>query len=183
MTSTANLGSSRSQRPDHFGPGTAPIDWDLTPIAPIPRAVPVQVGLSTVDTSVEDNSYLTPRRMPVREPVRRPNIRVQARFDSLQRWEGRVAEVTKSSFTAITVDLAAAIEEEVEFGLDEVSRDDLDLVEPGAVFYWSIGYRTEPSGERSRCSVLVFRRLPAWSSRDITLAVQRAKSLKNRLGW
>jgi hypothetical protein len=74
-------------------------------------------------------------------------------------------------------------EEIVEFDIEEVSPGDHCLVEPGSVFYWSIGYRTDPSGERSRSSVLVFRRLPAWSAQELKRAKEDAADLRKRLGW
>jgi hypothetical protein len=41
--------------------------------------------------------------------------------------------------------------------------DDRSMVVPGAIFDWSIGYRQDEGGTRTRVSRLVFRRLPAWS--------------------
>jgi hypothetical protein len=100
---------------------------------------------------------------PVVLPAPRPPApRPQATFDALQKWEGRVVEVLDSAFMAVVTDSSdPANEELVEFDIEEVSPGDQFLVECGSVFYWSIGYRTDPSGERSRSSVLVFRRLPA----------------------
>lgn len=122
---------------------------------------------------------------PVVPPVALPQrSQSQPRFDALQKWQGQVSEVTNSTFTALLLDLLEpSVEEEAEFDLEEVSRGDLDLVEPGAVFYWSVGYRTEPSGERSRSSVLVFRRLPAWTDRDLQRAQDRAKELRDSFEW
>lgn len=123
--------------------------------------------------------------LPVIPPVPLPErMQAQPRFDALQKWEGQVTEVDDSTFTAVLLDIQEpSVEEEAEFDFEEVSRGDLDLVAPGAVFYWSVGYRTEPSGERSRSSVLVFRRLPAWSKRDVQRAADRVKELRDSFGW
>lgn len=149
--------------------------------------VPAQAQMpQTIDTaspSSYDNGDV--RRLPLVPPVRVPRpSRPQSRFDALQKWEGRVLDIADSTFTAIVVDgMVSGVEEEVEFDLEEVTPGDLDLVVPGAVFYWSIGYRTEPSGERSRSSVLVFRRLPVWSEKDLQRTQLRVRELRHRLGW
>lgn len=115
---------------------------------------------------------------------RTPAPRPQATFDALQKWEGRVIEVLESMFTAVVTDFDEPYNEEfVEFDIEEVSPGDRFLVESGSVFYWSIGYRTDPSGERSRSSVLVFRRLPSWTALDLVRAREDAADLRKRLGW
>lgn len=106
----------------------------------------------------------------------------QPEFDALQKWEGHVVSVTETDFTATLVDLTQpGIEEEAVLGLSEVTEDDLPLVRPGAVFYWSVGYRVDQSGERSRSSVIWFRRLPAWTEKEIERAQARAAELKAKL--
>ena len=141
----------------------------------------LRVSETTEGRPVEDDETVWPLVAPFRLPSSR---QAQPRFDALQKWEGRVLQVGDSTFTAVVVDaVEAGVEEEAEFDLEEVSPGDLDLVEPGAIFYWSIGYRTEPSGERSRSSVLVFRRLPAWSAKDLSRAASRADEIRDRLGW
>jgi len=107
----------------------------------------------------------------------------QSRFRSLQSWEGRVIEVCKDSFVAVLEDLTMpGTEEQVELDLGDVSPDDGPLVVPGAVFYWSIGYREDPSGARSRSSELRFQRLPRWSSKDVSGIADRVEALKARTG-
>jgi hypothetical protein len=107
----------------------------------------------------------------------------QAKFRSLQSWEGRVVEVSEDSFVATLVDLTMpGTEEHVELDLEEVTRDDRHLVIPGAVFYWSIGYREDPSGSRSRASEIRFRRLPRWSAREVADIAVRVDALKALTG-
>lgn len=90
---------------------------------------------------------------------------------------------TPSTFGAVVVALRGLPTEElVEFDLDEITPDDIQMVVPGAVFYWSIGYREERSGERSRSSIIRFRRLPAWSPGDIERNDHRVAELKTKLG-
>lgn len=160
-----------------------------TPASNIPRQAWTLCPAEASEVAPRDNERTALGHagvfLPVVPPVLLPErVQTQPRFDALQKWEGQVTEVDDSTFTAVLLDvLEPSVEEEVEFDLEEVSRGDLDLVTPGAVFYWSVGYRTETSGERSRSSVLVFRRLPAWSEADLQKAADRAKELRDRFGW
>ena len=106
-------------------------------------------------------------------------------FRPLQKWEGFVLEVKDNSFTARLVDQSnpGTGDEEVELSLEEISPDDLALVAPGAIFYWSIGYETTSSGQRKRSSVIRLRRLPAWSAKDIETAQNKASELYKALQW
>lgn len=102
----------------------------------------------------------------------------QETFFALQRWEGVVTECRDDTFLARLTDLTAeGPAEEVELPLTDVSPEDLPLVELGAVFYWSIGYRDESSGRRLRASTLRFRRLPVWSEHELEAAAERAAEI------
>lgn len=104
-------------------------------------------------------------------------------FRALQRWEGVVLECRDESFLARLTDLTEeGPTEEVELSLSDVPREDLDLVELGAVFYWSIGYRDEVGGGRSRSSTLRFRRLPLWSKQELEAAAERAAGIARVFG-
>lgn len=91
------------------------------------------------------------------------------RVELLQQWEGVVEEVEGEEFFARLSDRTnPAREQEVAtFECAEVSTDDLPLLVPGAVFYWSISYRVARHGQKTRTSSIKFRRLPAWSANDI----------------
>jgi hypothetical protein len=110
-----------------------------------------------------------------------PSFRFQRweeNFITLARWEGRVLEVTESSLIAALIDELdhESPEEEARIPIDEISPADLELVKPGALFYWSIGYRLSGSGQRFRESVIRFRRLPRWSIEEIEHARRRVES-------
>jgi len=109
----------------------------------------------------------------------------QVPFETLQKWEGYVTYVKKDSFIAKLVDLTNHIpDEEVEIGFEEIAKEDIELVEPGAVFYWNIGYHERHSG-RERSSLIRFRRLPVWSQDEINSDKLRAKvkAIQNDLDW
>lgn len=104
--------------------------------------------------------------------------------EALQKWEGQVLWLTTDGFVAKLADLTGeGPEEDAEFSLDDVSVADRPLVKPGGVFYWSVGYRVAVRGQRSRESVLRFRRLPTWSKADRQEAATRAAGWKARLRW
>lgn len=100
-------------------------------------------------------------------------------FIALQKWQGIVLRVTSTTFRARLIDQTRPNpEEEAEFSKDEISPDDLRLLEPGAIFYWSIGYLDKKSGQRIRESVILFRRLPAWTEKELKEAEVEARELK-----
>lgn len=108
----------------------------------------------------------------------------QNAFTSLQKWEGVVLEVREDSFLARLVDLTRpGPDEEAEFSLDEISKEDRPLVRPGAIFYWNIGYHESYSGQRTRVSIIRFRRLPAWTQEEIEAARQEAERIRTSIGW
>lgn len=105
------------------------------------------------------------------------------RFRSLQGWEGVVEEVSDRTFTARLFDLSRPeIEEVAEFEVAEVFEDDRSLLEPGAVFYWDIGYLETPGGRR-RASEIRFRRLPAWTQEELDAAKKEAAEFRGLVDW
>ena len=102
-------------------------------------------------------------------------------FQAIQKWEGYVIDVDQDVFRARIAPIKGeGPEQEAEIYIEEVTEDDRALIEPGAVFYWSIGYLDRPSG-RLRASILRFRRLPAWSKRELENADAGAARLRGLL--
>lgn len=143
------------------------------PTTPPPTPLPVAVYAADSQTLKElersassKQETLAPTAAETRDPAvlrarrRRPVAR-GAQVRVRQQWVGRVESVSEDAFVAHLRDANAVdepTEELAELLLDEVSEDQLDLVAPGRVFYWTIGYRTEPHGQRSSFSSLHFRR-------------------------
>jgi hypothetical protein len=94
---------------------------------------------------------------------------LQEHYIVLHQWEGRVVEVGSEGFRARVRELGpgAAEEEYGDFSFESVSPDDEPLVVVGGVFYWFVGYRREPSGQRSNWGSIRFRRLPRWTKKDL----------------
>lgn len=112
-----------------------------------------------------------------------PEHKRASNFKSLQKWRGTVLEVYKDCFLARLVDIQQdTADEEAEIYLTEISDEDLSLIEPGAVFYWSIGYHVDPSGQRKRSSIIRFRRLPEWRTEELEKAQNRADQIRTSWG-
>jgi hypothetical protein len=117
----------------------------------------------------------------VREPRQDPRT---AKFVSLQQWEGVVVHIRGDSLIARLADLTAkGLEEEAEIPIEELPEEETELIEPGAVFYWNVGYYESPRGQRIRASSIRFRRLPAWSGKELEKVQARAKELSDYLDW
>jgi hypothetical protein len=102
-------------------------------------------------------------------------------FNVLQKWEGVVTEVLDDAFVARLIPIVGeGPDQEAEIYLDEIETGDQDLIEPGAMFYWSIGYLNRPSG-RWRASFIRFRRLPSWTEPELEAAEAKAARLKSLL--
>lgn len=104
---------------------------------------------------------------------KRPTVPYQLK----QKWEGHVLEVGRETFRARLTPLVGEPGEHIaNIYLEEVDKAERDLVEPGSIFYWSIGYRDLVSGRR-RESFIRFQRLPNRSEREIETARRRGEEL------
>jgi len=107
----------------------------------------------------------------------------QAYFEVLRKWEGFVRHVVDDEITAVVFDLSSTNSpaEEICFDVHEVSDADCELVIEGAVFYWYIGYRHDPWGQKTRSSLFKFRRMPAWQNKHLDKADKDAHELYMQL--
>lgn len=107
-----------------------------------------------------------------------------AQFDVLQKWEGIVLGLNKTTFRARLIDLVAnRPDQEAEIYVEEVSPRDRSRLVPGALFYWYVGYRDDASGDRERASKIRLRRLPPLGEADLRLAHETGERLRRSLGW
>ncbi len=109
--------------------------------------------------------------------VRLPSIRESKwKVTVLQRWIGRVEHIKTDRFLAVLGDATTQQNppEQVELDVREVSESDLPLLADGATFYWSIGYRDTPGGQRERISTLRFARHPHLSKTDVNKIFEQA---------
>jgi hypothetical protein len=108
----------------------------------------------------------------------------QDRFDLLQQWECTIEEIGDGIVTASIRDLTDRTQpdEIVDLPIDEFSPADSELVAPGAVFYWTIGYRTTPTGTKERVSRFRVRRMPSPTRRQIESIAREADELASLFG-
>lgn len=168
------------------------ISWNLNEdlLNKFKETLPKDIVLSYLTSS----EFLTPRTeeqlssetVPFDERGISPIVQVklhrisQDNFISLQKWEGIVLKVGENSFLARLIDQTKkGPDEEAEFSLDEVSEYDKRFVEPGAIFYWNIGYHDSSTGQRRRTSMIRFRRMPAWRREELAAAKKEAKIIRS----
>lgn len=100
--------------------------------------------------------------------ARRPQVRAPeaVAFRRLEQREGVVLDIDEQEgvFRARLMDpWADEPDQEVEIEIEQVSPSDLDLLAPGGLFFWAIGYITRRTGRRNLVLQLDFRRLPRLS--------------------
>jgi len=145
-------------------------------------APPPDDQLAPTVTGATEQAWLRNSVTPIR--IVRRSEPTQDRFHALQQWEGVVDTVHDGTFIARLVDRTAeGPDEEAEFDVTEPPFGDRNLIAPGAVFYWSVGYRTSATGTRSRTSIVSFRRLPAWTEKEKQQARERAREIARALDW
>jgi hypothetical protein len=66
--------------------------------------------------------------------------------------------------------------------MQEFALSDRPLLEPGSVFYWSIGHETTAGGQLCRVSEIRVRRTPVWSQQAIERVRLLGKQLYERFG-
>lgn len=135
------------------------------------------IALTTVPSKVAEEAKIASETLKQYHRIEITNR--FPRFIVTQKWEGYVTEIKGSYIKAVVADLTnpANPREEIGFDVDEVSDADRPLVQEGAIFYWHIGYQDDANGQRTRASSFRFRRLPAWTKRDITRAEKSADDL------
>lgn len=149
--------------------GTTPSDY--FPMAEVPEHASPSDTLP-IDTEGDQ------LRVPVVDTKERPYYLPEIS------WEGMVLKVNDDSFVARLTNIDDPSEqEEAEILNKYVSdQDDLKLIAPGAIFFWSIASRVK--GRRSdQYSTIMFRRLPVWSRHELADAFREAANLKKELGW
>lgn len=126
---------------------------------------------------ISQSQFLLPSsRIPMRH--RAPQMDMNVRFVSLEDWEGIVQEVSadRTTFRSGLINLLSreSIDtDEAVFSLDDVQPFQRDLVQPGAFFQWSVGWRFI-GRSREKSSRLNFRRLPAWTRAELQGLDKRA---------
>ena len=113
-----------------------------------------------------------------------PQSGPKTHFLTLQAWEGVVTAVEADSFTVKLVDLMSDMpDEEADIDFEDVSKDERALVTIGAIFLLYVGYATSEGGQRSRTTILRFRRLPVWTETELASAKKAAREKADQIRW
>lgn len=101
----------------------------------------------------------------------------------LQKWNGVVLGRDNAKFIGqLFGEKEDASIKRAEIDFEELPVEDRELVEPGATFVWTIGYRVR-RGTRIRFSEFYFRRLARWSKEEINSAINAGAALGEQAGW
>lgn len=101
-----------------------------------------------------------------------------------QNWIGYVIKLTDDSFTAKLEDQNNPTTYELaEFDIeDDVSEGDLELLKPGAVFYWSVGFANQ-NGQQIKQSFIRFKRALIMDESDFDGLMNKADELYDSINW
>lgn len=101
-------------------------------------------------------------------------------FHPIQEWEGYVTDIFDQTFRARIVDLTAGgtvEKEEVDLPIADLTNEQREILAPGRVFRWAIGYLRSMAGTKTRHSKIVFRQLPQWTERELAEADEEARRM------
>lgn len=101
-------------------------------------------------------------------------------------WEGYVESVGESEFFVKMTNVRSKSPlptDQASFSKDDVSEQEKHLLKEGAIVRWVIGRERLPTGQVRKVSELYFRRLPAHSRADFRRALNKAKTLLDKIHW
>lgn len=104
------------------------------------------------------------------------------RFKMLQQWEAIVTALAEDCFVVRLRDLSCPKlpDEVAELPLAEIPESDRELLAPGSIIYWSIGYETSEGGQIRRVSELRLKRRPVWTERMLAEIKKKAATMLER---
>ena len=142
----------------------------LTRVAPPESTHPVGTGRTDVRTTDPATSAGT-----------RPDPDIWS--VPIQLWEGTVKRVDVAAgvmSVTLSARLGNAVDHTADIDLQWVAPQDLDLVRPGAVFYWTI-YKERKHGSIRNTQELRFRRFPTWSRAQLKRVRAEAARLRAKV--
>jgi hypothetical protein len=124
-------------------------------------------GGNITDTNKSDDNTFSLKVDPSELVLTPPKITPFKEYSkAIQKWEGTVISLVDDTFKAVLRPITGDnIEQEAEIYIEDITPNERTLIEPGSIFYWSIGYLESPSG-RKRESIIRFRRLPPWTENE-----------------
>lgn len=178
-TTLENSTSSSNSEGEAVTRRIGPDDWLLPEVEPVWDETTADASKSSADPSETATDRIVPKR--ISEPIRKDSLspkQTRRRVKLLQQWECVVVRVYDDIVECELHDLTNESQpvEIAEVYLEEFNVFDRDLLQEGAVFYWSIGHETSEVGQVRRYSELRVRRMPALSKlrkQDIAIRAER----------
>ena len=132
-------------------------------------------SLPTLETKGDDKS----RNVTIRHTsrlIRESNV---INEEITQYWSGVVESIDGSDVLVTLKDKTdpEQPDEQVKLDIKEFDKRDLDVLQPGAMFLWYMGYRQTRKTTKYRISVIRLRRLPKWSQREISRAQDKSTEI------
>ena len=140
-----------------------------------------ELGLTTdlmqEKIDIPDINSLDPELIFSKKQAKDTNI-----FTCLQKWEGTVLSVSEKIFDAKLNDLSNENnpDEYAELKKFMISNEQSKLLEPGAIFYWYLGYLDQHDGRRIK-NIIIFKRAPTWTKKMKNDVLRTAKQLNEFL--
>lgn len=100
-------------------------------------------------------------------------------------WEGVVVAVGVDAFEVRLHNVRGApndFDEITEFEIADVPPGDRDLLKPGGIFRWVVGFESQ-SGTRKKYSRIVFRRLPALTPKSLEASASALGKTISGIEW
>ncbi|SRR5260370_1559394 len=176
VTTTASTSLGKWRLSSAERPTVVHLAVDAHIVGPGGTVTLIEVKAGTKTTPSEKRPMLVPR-------VIEQTASNQFGFMLLQKWDGYVIEADEETFSAHLIDSQGVLQpHDATFSRAELPKEEQALVSAGTPFVWTIGYR-QIGATRERASVIYFRRLPAWTDREISNGARAGENLAKAVGW
>lgn len=194
------MGELSAEKSDTSNPRPDPVQqeevaWSFGPSRRrlIGPSRPPEIASRAKPASANQNGPLTMGPQQIESPPP-PAVTILPRnfgrrgLQALSEWEGVVEEIKGRKFRCRLLPVEDGRPnrgrvEFTEFDLDDLASDsDVDLVQPGAVFYWTIGRSQNAAGTRTNVSLVRFRRIPSATASRVRRARREADDLIREIG-
>lgn len=102
---------------------------------------------------------------------------------SFTKLKGFIIDINQEYFTANIFDPKNPGTHEIgEFDLEDVDKDDLELLDKGAIFYWTFGHFVR-NGQVIKMSEIRFQRIPQLTTEEADEIYDKSQRLNESLNW
>ena len=139
------------------------------------------VGQDVAKLDPKQAANLVPRRQS--PPASRRNT---SSFHPIIEWEGYVDGIGDEDFVVMLVDIQSKAKlpaDMATFPIADLSPYERGLLREGAIVRLVLGMERSPDGQKSKKSVLHFRRLPVFTKADFERARVKARELLDGIKW